>query len=292
MQMGGNATWQRRTYGRLTNLREPVSEVEKIRIESVYYALVKGDLEKARQVGELWTQSYPRDPIAWNSLGIIYRSLGQHDKMLPAMIEAARLSPTTLAIRINLVTSYLVLNRPEEARAAVKQAPAEDLESPSLRLRIYQLAFLQNDAAGMAQQVAWSKGKREADNLLLATEANTLAYSGRLGNARDLSRQAVTLAEQSGQFETAATYEAIAALREALLGNTVEARQRAAVALRLSAGREVQYGAALALGLADDISRSQGLAEDLGRRFPEDTAVKVDYLPTLRSQLALSRGRR
>jgi hypothetical protein len=172
----------------------------------------------------------------------------------------------------------------------VKQAPAENLESPVLRLRIYQLAFLQNDAAGMAQQVAWSKGEREAENLLLAAEANTLAYSGRLGNARDSSRQAVTLAEQSGQFETAATYVAIAALREALLGNTVEARQRAAAALRLSAGREVQYGAALALGLADDISRSQGLAEDLGRRFPEDTAVKVDYLPTLRAQLALSRG--
>jgi Flp pilus assembly protein TadD len=270
-------------------LREPVSEVEKIRIESVYYTLVTGDLEKARQVDELWTQSYPRDPTAWNSLGIIYRSLG-HDKMLPAMIEAARLSPTTLAIRSNLVFAYLLLNRPEEARVAVKQAPAENLESPVLRLRIYQLAFLQNDAAGMAQQVAWSKGEREAENLLLAAEANTLAYSGRLGNARDSSRQAVTLAEQSGQFETAATYVAIAALREALLGNTVEARQRAAAALRLSAGREVQYGAALALGLADDISRSQGLAEDLGRRFPEDTAVKVDYLPTLRAQLALSRG--
>ena len=52
----------------------------------------------------------------------------------------------------------------------------------------------------------------------------------------------------------------------------------------------MQYGAALALSLAGDVSRSQELADDLGRRFPEDTAVQVNYLPTLRAQLALSRG--
>jgi tetratricopeptide (TPR) repeat protein/predicted Ser/Thr protein kinase len=271
-------------------LREPVSEVEKFRIESFYYGFSTGDQEKVRQVDELWTQSYPRDPAAWNALGVIYRSLGQYDKMLAAMLEAARLSPNTAAIRTNLVSSYLRLNRPEEARAAVKQAQPENLDFPGLRSQMYLLAFLQKDAAGMAQQVAWSTGKRGAERGLLAFEADTSAYFGRLGNAREFSRRAVTLAERSGEGEVAANYEAEAALREALLGNTAEARQRAATALVLSRGRDVQYGAALALSLAGDASRSQELADDLGRRFPEDTAVQVNYLPTLRAQLALSRG--
>jgi eukaryotic-like serine/threonine-protein kinase len=67
----------------------------------------------------------------------------------------------------------------------------------------------------------------------------------------------------------------------------VEARQRAAAA-GLSTGRTLQYGAALALSLAGDVSRSHELADDLGRRFPEDTVVQLNYLPTLLAQQALS----
>jgi DNA-binding winged helix-turn-helix (wHTH) protein len=271
-------------------LRESVSEVEKFAIESYYYEFVTGDLEKARQVDELWARSYPRDSNALGLRATLSRMLGQYDKMLAAQLEVARREPGYPNVRAGLVFSYLLLNRPEEARAVVKQAQAEKLDSPPLRSFMYLLAFLQNDAAGMAQQVAWSTGKRGVDRLMLAYEADTSAYSGRLRSAREFSRRAVTLAVQSGESEPAATYEAVAALREALLGNAAEARQRAASALVLSRGRDVRYGAALALSLAGDASKSQKLADDLGRHFPEDTAVQVNRLPTLRAQLALSRS--
>jgi predicted Zn-dependent protease len=52
----------------------------------------------------------------------------------------------------------------------------------------------------------------------------------------------------------------------------------------------VQYGAAFALALTGDSDRSETLANDLERRFPEDTAVQFSYLPTLRARLALNRG--
>ena len=42
-------------------LRERVSEREKFYIESHYYSIVTGDLEKARRTYELWAQTYPRD---------------------------------------------------------------------------------------------------------------------------------------------------------------------------------------------------------------------------------------
>jgi predicted Zn-dependent protease len=44
---------------------------------------------------------------------------------------------------------------------------------------------------------------------------------------------------------------------------------------------------ALALAYAGDANRAQALADDLGKRFPEDTIVQVNYLPTLRAKLAL-----
>jgi predicted Zn-dependent protease len=100
----------------------------------------------------------------------------------------------------------------------------------------------------------------------------------------------VASAERAEEKETAAGYEADAAVRETLFGNEAEARQRAAAVLALSTGRDVQYGAALALALAGDAHRAQALADDLGKRFPEDTIVQFNYLPTIHAQFALERN--
>jgi predicted Zn-dependent protease len=88
--------------------------------------------------------------------------------------------------------------------------------------------------------------------------------------------------------EMAAGVEAEAALREALFGNATEARERARAALRLSTGRAVQFAAACALAFAGDLARAQTLANDLGKRFPEDTLTQFNYLPTLGAQATLN----
>jgi tetratricopeptide (TPR) repeat protein/predicted Ser/Thr protein kinase len=270
-------------------LRERVSEPEKFYIESHYYEIATGALEKARQVYELWAQTYPRDWTPPMNLQVIYRDFGQYDKALAEVRETLHLDPNALGYS-NLVFCYLALNRLEEARSAAEEAQAKKFDSPALRFYLYLLAFLQNDVAGMAQQVAWATGKPGVEDVLLAYEADTAAYSGRLRNARDLSRRAVASAERVEEKEVAASYEAKAALREALFGNAVEARQGAAAALGLSNGQGVQFGAALALAFAGDAVRAQTLADDLGWRFPENTIVHLNYLPTIRAQLTLSRN--
>jgi hypothetical protein len=60
--------------------------------------------------------------------------------------------------------------------------------------------------------------------------------------------------------------------------------------LALSRGRDVEYGAAFALALLGDSPRSQATADDMEKRFPEDTFVKFSYLPALRALLALNHG--
>jgi serine/threonine protein kinase/predicted Zn-dependent protease len=271
-------------------LREQVSEREKFYIESHYYSNVTGDLEKARRAYELWAQTYPQDWLPPDNLGGIYRILGQYDKRLAANRETLRLDPANGWSYAYLVYPYLNLNRLGEARATAEEAQAKHLDSPILCIGLYQLAFLQNDAAGMAQQVAWAAGKSGVEDVLLALEADTAAYSGRIREARDFSRRAEASAERAEEKETAASYQADAALREALFGNAAEARQLAAAALGLSTGRDVKYGAALALALAGDAARAQALADDLAKRFPQDTVVQFNYLPTLHAQLALSRN--
>lgn len=80
------------------------------------------------------------------------------------------------------------------------------------------------------------------------------------------------------------------ALREAWFGNTGEARRRATFALKLSTGRDLQYFAALAFAYARDDARAKELADDLDKRFPEDTIVQFNYLPSVRGKLALNKG--
>ncbi len=268
-------------------LRDRVSEHEKYRIAALYYQFGPGDLEQARQAYEIWTQAYPREHSAPNNLGAIYVVLGQYEKAVAKFRDAVRLSPDAITYA-NLLGVNIFLDHLDEAEATAKEAQIKVPDDPQLHSLLYLFAFLRNDMPGMAQRVAWSEGKPGVEDVMLAYEADTAGYSGRLGKARELSQRAVASAEHAEEKETAAEYEAVAGLREALFGNPTEARERAKAALALSTGRDAQYGAALALALAGDAGRAQALAHDLAKRFPEDTVVRFNYLPTIHAQLALT----
>jgi eukaryotic-like serine/threonine-protein kinase len=75
-----------------------------------------------------------------------------------------------------------------------------------------------------------------------------------------------------------------------LFGNADEARRRATLATKHPPGHDLQYASALAWAYAGDDERAQKLTDDLGQRFPEATIVQVNYLPTLRAKLAVSKG--
>jgi eukaryotic-like serine/threonine-protein kinase len=266
-----------------------VSELEKFYIESHYYQQTTGELEKARQVYELWAQSYPRDWARAAAQTTASALSGQHDEGLVESREELRLNPVAEGY-VDLLNSYLRLNRLKEAQSAVEETQAKKFDSPFLRAILYKLCFLQNDAAGMSEQAAWAASKPGAEDALLGLEAKTAAYSGRLGRARELSRQAVASAKRAEEPELAAGYEADAALREALFGNPAEARERAGEALDLSNSADVQSLSALALSIAGDAVRGETLADALDNRFPKHTIVQSYYLPTILAQLALSRN--
>src|SRR4029453_5428389 len=138
--------------------------------------------------------------------------------------------------------------------------------------------------------VALAQGKRLAEHWVMNSQALVHARSGHAQLARQLSSRATDLALQEGRREAAATYQSAAAVWEGLYGNANEAKTKATAAFALTNGRDVEYASALALGLAGDSSRSEALADDLDKRFPEDTFVRFTYLPVLRGLSALHRG--
>jgi DNA-binding winged helix-turn-helix (wHTH) protein/tetratricopeptide (TPR) repeat protein len=264
-------------------LRTRVSEREKLIIEGDYHNFVTGDLLKEQQSYILGEQIYPRDVNFRTNLGGLYSALGRYEAGLREHQEAVRLAPSSTTYRY-LIYTYLLLNRDEDAAALAREAHGKGLDS-ILGTTLYSLAFYRNDTAEISRQVAAWTGKPGQD-FLLALEADTAAYFGHLGRARELSRQASNSAKRARENETSATYEAVAALREGLFGNANQAGQRTVLAKERSGGPDKYYAVVLALAYSGD--GSQGLADNFSENFPENTVVQFNYLPTLRAKLALN----
>ncbi len=242
-------------------LRDRVSQRERLTIESFYYHLVLGDLEKARQSYELWAQTYPRDYIPPTNLSFLYSLLGQYDKALVEAREAVRLDSSSGINYENLALSYFFLNRPGEAQATVEEAQKKKLDSYYVHWIVYLLAFLKKDAATMAREVTWATGKPGVEDILLAAEADTAAYSGQLAKAREVSRRAVASAQHAQEKETAARLRNLS--RSA--GSSPWKSSRGTAAGRCGArafhrsGRDVQSG--IGVGVDRRCRASEGVGE-------------------------------
>jgi eukaryotic-like serine/threonine-protein kinase len=268
-------------------LRDRVSEREKLRISGVYFGRT-GEMEKEIQTYELWEANYPHDFVPHNNLGVRYSFMGQYEKALAEFQEVLRLQPT-LTGYANLGATYLDLNRLDEAKATFDQAFAHKLDGGILRGTIYSLAFQQGDAAQMERQVAWGAGKPGDEDPLLSTQSDTEAYYGRRSKARDFSRRAVDSAVRAGSKETGALWQVNAALREAELGNAAEARQGVKAALALSPGRDVKIAAALALARNGDAAEAKKLVDELAKNYPSHTILKLYWLPTINAAIELNK---
>ena len=271
-------------------LQNRASDRERFFIVLSYDLQVTGNLEKAQETGELWAQTYPRDRVPHGFLSWISQEVGKYEESIEESQKAIGLDPDFTPGYVNLAWAYVFLDHPEEAEKTLQRASERKLEIPELLVLRYYMSFLQGDQAGMKRAAALSQEKPGAEDWVSDEEASVQAYSGRLRDARRMSRRAMDLARQADQRERVAMYEAGEAVREAFFGNVPEARRSAMAAMDLSKGRDVEYGAAFALTLSGDSSRSQTLANDLEKRFPEDTLVRFTYLPVLRALFALRSG--
>ncbi len=287
----GETVLSKQSTSRAYALREHASAPEKFFIEVIYDRQVTGNLEKAFQTAQLWTQTYPREVSAHGLLGgFASQGTGHYEVSIEAAKKAIKLDPDFTFGYLNLAYSYYYLDRPGEAEQVIQQATDRKLEPPeSFMLRLF-AAFLRNDQAAMDREAARAKGRSGAEDWITHGQAMVAAYSGHLRDARIFTQRAVDLAQAAGETEKAATYEAGAAVYEGFFRNATDAKRHAAAALKLSRGREVEYAAAIALALAEDFAQSRMLAADLEKNFAEDTSVQFNYLPTLRGLFALHDG--
>jgi serine/threonine protein kinase/Flp pilus assembly protein TadD len=286
----GESTLARESVSQAYELRDRVSERERYFITFSYDRQVTGNLEKARETADLWAQTYPRDAAPHSLLsGGVYEAFAEYEKAVDEGRKSIELDPDNPFGYSNSALNSIFLGRLKQAEEFIQRASERKLYIPDFLVHQFDIAFLRDDQAGMKRVLALSEGRLGAEDWVSDREAHALAYHGQLRQARGMSRRAADLAERAGGREAAAQYEAAEAVREALYGNALDARRSAKAALGLSKGRDVEYGSALALAFSGDASSAQTLVDDLEKRFPEDTLVRFNYMPTLRALLTLSR---
>ena len=275
-------------------LRDRVSDRERFFIDFLYDRQVTGNLEKAYQTLELWSQTYPRGAVAASPQGLIAgistQGTGRFERAIQAALGEIAVDPEGAIPYSTLASAYFFTGRFPEAESAIQRAFARKLEMPNLLVFRYNIAVLTGDQEQMDRAVGLAKGNRMAEDRMAHAEALALARSGRLQAARRSSTRAVEVAQQR-ERELAAKYAAARAVWEAICGNASEGKTGAMAALEISKGRDVEYAAGLALALSGASSQSEALAEDLVKRFPEDTFVQFTYAPVLRALAALGRGK-
>jgi len=215
--------------------------------------------------------------------------LGNYEKALSEYRDALRLEPNAVANYSNLGNAYVNINLLDEAEAVYKQADDRKLENEALLVNRYLLAFVRKDAAQMERFASAAMGKPGIEDNLLAMEADTRAWYGKMKDARELTRRAMDSAEHNDAKETAGGYQAQSALREVEFGNWEQARAEANAAMKLAPNRDVKSTVALVLARAGDTAGAEKLAVELDKAFSLDTLVQRNSLPTIRAALAIER---
>jgi tetratricopeptide (TPR) repeat protein len=291
--MNGNIgeTVQASEYAhRAYELRDRVTEHERLAISILESSYVTGDLVKDEQIAELWKQTYPRDGGVYNDDGADKNLRGDYQGSVPDFQQGLRLMPHNSITYDNLATSYFALNRLGEAKAVLDQGLAHGIAPEALAGDYYTLAFLRNDEEAMQKQLALAMGKPGDEDTLLSVQSDTEAYHGRLKKGQEYSERSVESAQRNGTGEVAAGWAVSEAFREAEVGDSALARQAAASALRLAPrGRYVQAIAAVALARAGDTTQAAKIADDLEKNYPHDTIVNFYWLPVVRAILEVNR---
>jgi tetratricopeptide (TPR) repeat protein len=239
-----------------------VSQRERLFITSAYYQFVTRELPKAAESLELLTQLYPRDSQFHRNLGVVYGSLGEPEKALAEYRESVRLAPRMGDQLPNLEAAYLALDRFDEAKAVADNALSQQLGDPSRHHQmLLQIADVRGDQRAQEKEVQWFTGKPQEPAILQMQAQNAML----LGQ----DRKAKELFQRIGRADLAAVVGTVPSCEAAQPPDLLAASLCPAIPMWIDGLK--QYEEAL-------------------RQRPNDTLVKMAYLPFHRAVIELKNG--
>jgi pentatricopeptide repeat protein len=266
-------------------LRDRMTIPGRFQVETGYYDLVTGEVEKSAAVYAQWLELFPQNLIARVNYAFCLSRLGRPDESARNWRDVTRYLPSS-AFYQSLMRAYMQAGRLDEARATFDEALARKMDNSGLRGNRAILAFLQRDNAALAEQWEWVAHHPKDVELMLG-KTRMQMYYGQFSSAHRLAEDTIKQAKASTPNASFSEEFANDAIQEAIVGNAVKARRAAAKAVAGPQKRSVQSDLALALALAGDSAQAQTLADSIDQKFPLNTLVQNYDLPAIRAALHL-----
>ena len=269
-------------------LRDRVSEREKLYIADHYYDSVTGELDKEIETLELYKRTYPNDSVPSNNLGVAYSQMGDYEKSVASERDSLQVDPKATNAHIGLSVAYFELGRFDEAKQIEEQSLKQFPDSEFM----HWVGYLEAERAGWTadaqRESDWAKGK-PGEFRFVSIHAQTEAGAGKLRLARELAQQAIEMQKNHGMLEGAQNDLAGLALIEADFGDCARAREDLSK-LSSNPGRVASAVAGSVFATCGDVTKAESLANNLNKNYPLETlAQKVD-IPTIRARQELQRG--
>jgi serine/threonine protein kinase/tetratricopeptide (TPR) repeat protein len=271
------------------DLRDRVSEREKLYITEKYYNYVTGEMDKAIETQQTWSKLYPTDFTPHNNLALNYLYVGRYDEALKEALEAVRLSPNNISARENLIGSFLGLERIDEAEQAASELLKTNPDYPGGHYNSFVFAFMRGDQARMKQEADWAHGKPEEPELL-SNLAWVEIFSGKFKKGEELAQQSSEMFVSQGAKENAANSLITLSQTQALVGKCEVAKENVQRALSIFKGRMSMSGGATTLAACGDVSKSQTLLDEVVKEYPKDLPVTMMSAPLIKALIEKDRG--
>jgi eukaryotic-like serine/threonine-protein kinase len=266
------------------DLRDRLTGPARFLAETLYYSLGTGELEKAYPAYQQWVHTFPLDPRAHINFSFFLQNLGEYERAAAESRESVRLLPS-IATYGNLITSTILANRPDEAKAAFYEAEAHGIVDPSFHSYRHLVGFLQQDKPAMREQLAWALGHSETGRPVFTGEAGVQAYYGHFRTAAQWLDRANDAARRANSIAEIAAERADFALQQAEAGKITDARQLTAGLVAGAQDRDTRLELALLFARTGNIEQARQLSDALSREFPLDTLIQNYSLPTIRAAI-------
>jgi tetratricopeptide (TPR) repeat protein len=268
-------------------LRDRVSDKERLYIAGHYYTDVTGDLQRAIETYELWTTLYPRDWGPFNNLANLYDLLGNPQKAVEYAQIAAQINPNSNLSTATLAQAYMGLPDHERLSALCKSPAQAQNAFISFHNICFFEAYIQDDQAGMQSQLAWAKGSPQ-ESVLLGSSAYTAFAGGRLRFAQQVLSSARENAIQNHMAEITTTMDLGQANANVEYGSPQEAIRNVQDALKTAQDDvEARAFAAMILAAAGQDQAAQKLAAATSQESPNNDAIARIGYPTVNAIVAL-----
>ncbi len=271
------------------DLRDRVSERERLYIAEKYYNYITGELDKAGETLQTWSKLYPDDFVPHNNLSINFRILGRNEEALQESLEAVRLRPDNTAGRTNVISNFIALSRFDEAEQARKELEKINPDHLIVHFAGFYLSAVRGDQAGMEREVQWARGRPEEADFTAIRGAHAM-QRGKAKEAEDLAKRAAELFKQQKRNENAANMFLNLAGNLVVLGKCQQAKENANAAIALFRSDLGMAGAALVYAACADASKAQSMLDAVRTSAPKNTLVTSVFSPMLRSEVERGRG--